>query len=312
MITPARPSSSRRTRVPPWLFSVRAAMILLIILATIVPLGVIVRQSIHGREQAYRDGRSLSERMADRVASEQQLLLSSAEQLMSAFAYLPAVRRRDAGAVNFFLADLVRKNPQITNLAVADEKGNMWASGLPMKTSINVSDRRYFINALATGRFSSGEFNIGRIRNRPALLFGYPIRDEAGRITGVAIVSFSLGKYERYFQEKELDADASLALLDRKGTFLFTRPTTDIIGQQDKEDLLRKMISGPDKGTFEGTGRTGVRRIFAYRKLRLSGESQPYMYVRTGIAVSSIRDRNRKEFLLGIGSIGGGALIRIH
>jgi len=284
-------------------------MILLIALATFSPLGVIFYQSFQHKEQALSDGRAFSKRIADQVVYDQQLLLSSAEQLMSTFHYIPAIRRRDAVAVNALLADLLRKNPQITNLLVADEKGNTWASGLPMKGPIYASDRRYFRNAMATGRFSSGEFNIGRLRNKPALLFGYPLKDRAGRITDIAIVSFSLDKYDRYFQSKGVVTEASLALLDHKGTVLFARPTLSLVGKQDGEDLFRKMTAGPDEGSFEAVGLTGVHRVFTYRTLRLPGEPQPYMYVRAGISVSSILDRTRYDFLFGMGSIAAAATL---
>jgi len=304
MTTPDSPLSSRRTRYPSWLSSIRTVMIVLIILATIFPLGVIFYQSSQRRTQAYTDSRILSEKIADQVVFEQHLLLSSAVQLFSTFSHIPAIRRRDAAAVNALLAELIRENPQITNIVLADEHGSVWASGLPIAAPFTVSDRRYFINAIATGRFSSGEYNMGRILNRPALLFGYPLKDRSGRIDSMAIVSFSLDKYDRLFRSKGLAADVSLSLLDHKGTFLFTRPTSGLIGQQDNEELFRKMTAGPDEGSMEGVERTGVRRVFAYRKLRLPGEPQPYMYVRAGIPVSAILERTRKEFLLGMGTIG--------
>ena len=301
--------SSRRTWFPPWLSSVRAVLILLISLATIFPLGILLYQGLQNRAQAYRDSRTLSERIATQLVFEQQLLLSSAEQLFSTFSSIPAIRRRDAAAVNALLADLVRKNPQITNLLVADEKGDTWASGLPLKGPINASDRQYFRNAIETGRFSSGEFSIGRLLNKPTLLFGYPLRDGSGRITDVATVSFSLDKYEHYFQAMELAPEVSLGLFDRNGTILYSRPTLALIGKQDREDLFRKMTAGPDEGSFEAVGLTGVSRVFAYRKLRLPGESRPYMYVRAGITVSSILERTRKDFLFGMGSIVAAAIL---
>ncbi|HWS16267.1 MAG TPA: response regulator, partial [Candidatus Methylomirabilis sp.] len=151
--------------------------------------------------------------------------------------------------------------------------------------------------------------NIGRLRNKPALLFGYPLKDESGRITDMAIVSFSLDKYDRFFQSKGLVTDASLALLDHKGTVLFARPFPALIGQQDREDLFRRMTAGPDEGSFDAAGLSGIHRVFTYRKLRLPGEPQPYMYVRAGISVSSILDRTRKDFLFGMGSIGVVAIL---
>ena len=101
--------------------------------------------------------------------------------------------------MNALLADLVRKNPQITNILIADKKGNTWASGLPMKDSISRHRTGKFPE-----RHGDGTFLLRRIQHRkaseqthPALR--YPLRDESGRITDVATVSFSLDKYDRYF-----------------------------------------------------------------------------------------------------------------
>ena len=309
MTTSDLPSLSRPTWFPQWLSSVRAVMILLISLATIFPLGVILYQGLQHRAQAYRDSRTLSERIATQVVFDQQLLLSSAEQLMSTFPYIPAIRRRDAVTVNALLADLIRKNPQFTNLLVADEKGNVWVSALPVKALFNVADRRFFRNAMATGRFSSGEFIVARGQGNPVLSFGYPLKDGSGRITDMAIVSFSLDKYDHYFHSKGLGTEASLALFDHKGTILFARPTLALIGKQDREDLFRKMTAGPDEGSFDAVGLTGVHRILACRKLRLPGETLPYMYVRAGISVSSILGRTQKDFLLWMGSMGVAAIL---
>src|SRR5512140_971416 len=49
--------------------------------------------------------------------------------------------------------------------------------------------------------------------------------------------------------------------------------------------------------------------MFTYRKLRLPGESQPYMYVRAGISISSILERTQKDFLLGMGPITAAAIL---
>jgi len=284
-------------------------MILLIALATLSPIGVILYQNHDREEKALADGRVLSERLAAEAAYDQQLLLSSAKQMMSAFSFNPAIRRRDAAATNAFLARLLRENPQITNLLVADEKGNVWASGLPMKTTFNAADRRYFRNVMATARFSSGDYTVGRVRNKPTILFGYPLTDGSGRVTDVAVVSLSSDRYERLFQSKDLATEASLSLFDYKGTVLYARPSSALAGQQDREDLFRKMTAGPDEGSFDAVGLTGARRVFFYRKLRLPGELQPYMYVRTGISVSSSLDRTRKDFLIGMGTIAGGAVL---
>jgi len=61
------------------------------------------------------------------------------------------------------------------------------------------------------------------------------------------------------------------------------------------------MTAGGDEGTFETESNIGVRRIFAFRKLRLGDELTPYMYVRAGVAVETVLIKSRKALWFNVG-----------
>ncbi len=272
-------------------------MILLVVVMTVVPLGIIAYSVFNERTNDLREARLIVERIANEVVNDQKSVVASSEQLLSTLAYIPAVQQRDEKVVNALFARLVKDTPQISNILMIDSAGLVWASALPMKGPIIASDRRFFKNALTTGNFSSGEYTVGRVLNKPAFSFGQPIRDASGRIRDIATVSFTLSKYDELLKIHTLSGGTSLQLTDHKGTILFASPSVTLIGRQDREDLFRRMANGPDEGSFEAVGNTGVGRIFYYKKLRLGSESTPYMYVRAGIAKQPLLSRTNSKLL---------------
>lgn len=281
--------------------SIRKHMIILVVVMTIVPVGIILYSAHNQREQDLRDAKLFVERLADDVSDDQNMLLSGAEQLLSTLSHIPAVQQRDAKAVSALLAKLVKKNPKYANLLITDNTGLQWAEAIPVKIPVSLADRRYFRNVMASGQFSSGEYGIGRTLNKPVLNFAYPIKDVSGHITDVAVVVFTLEKYNQRFRLKNIPDNTSLLLTDHKGTILFNVTAPLTIGKEDREGLFRRMTQGPDKGTFEAVSNTGIRRIFAYQKLHLSGEQTPYMYVRTGIPVETVFGGAHSKLIFNLG-----------
>lgn len=265
---------------------------------TIVPLGISLYSASRQHNYAVHEECLVAERLADELSNHQKILLSGAEQLLLTLSHIPAIRRHDKEATTELISSLIKQNPQISNIAMVDRAGQIWASALPLFRPTNVSDRRYFKNALATGKLSSGEFIIGRILNKPILNFGYPIKDSRGDITDIAIISLSLEKYNQLLKMKKMPPYTSLVLTDHGGTILFDAGDPQYIGRRDKEEIFRRMAQGAERGTFEGVGITGIRRYFAYQQVRLGNEDTPYMYVRTGIPVETVTNKIRSELMV--------------
>ncbi|HEY4744157.1 MAG TPA: ATP-binding protein, partial [Desulfuromonadaceae bacterium] len=216
-------------------------------------------------------------------------------------AEIPAVRHHDAKAVNSLFRELVSKNPQYSNLLIADRTGREWAEAIPVTTPINIKDRRYFQNAMATGHFSSGEYVIGRAQHVPVLNFGYPIKDASGKVSDVVVVVFNFERFNQKFNSKAAPAKTSFLLADHNGIILSNLMRPEIVGSHDRDDLFRRMSEGPERGTFEAISLNGIHRYFAYQQLRLSGEQKPYMYVRAGMPANVISGRTNSRLIFNLG-----------
>jgi PAS domain S-box-containing protein len=276
--------------------SIRNQIIFLILLMTLLPLGIIVFSAIDRQHHDIDKAVTLNASVANQIENDQKILLAGAEQLATTVSILPVVKQRNAEAVSSLLAELVKNNPQVTNIIIIDRTGSLWASAIPAKSALSYADRRYFKNAVASGRVSSGEYTIGKISPVPILSFAYPIKDRSGAVTDVMGVVFSLDRYSQLYKGSNSTPASSVLLIDHKGTILYSSVDSRLAGKQDRPDLFTRMTEGPDEGMFEADGNLGVRLIFSYRKLRLKGESTPYMYIRNGLNKDYVLATARKDF----------------
>ena len=210
----------------------------------------------------------------------------------AALSALPQVQSRNPVAVNALFSELLRKNPQYANIAICDKSGLVWASALPEGERVSVADRRFVREAFRTGMFSSGEYIVGRILKKPAISFGYPVKDVANEVTAVIGIVLNLEYAQGMFDKLDLPSGASYALLDHQGVIL-TRNINDpltkgLVGQRDTvKELFTGMKAPPEETTFQAMGNEGKFKLGAYRRIRLPHEAEPYMYVRASIPLSS-------------------------
>ncbi|MCG6538174.1 MAG: cache domain-containing protein, partial [Syntrophales bacterium LBB04] len=173
-------------------------------------------------------------------------------------------------------------------MTLADRSGLVLASAVPFKGKTSVAQLKYFQNALRSGLFSSGEYNIGRISKKPIMVFGYPIKDSAQEVVAVIGIGLDLEYMRDIFDKANLPAGSSFSLLDHKGTIIYRHLqdslSEKLIGYHDiREDLFRNMQAGPAEGTFTAVGNDGGLRLYAYKKIGLPDEAKPYLYIRANI-----------------------------
>lgn len=277
---------------------IRVQLLLMAFIVALPAMGIILYSGLEQRKEAIKNARTETRKLADNIASEQQNLVAAAQQLVSALAQLPYVKTHDTARAQAILVDILRLNPQYLNIFIADRSGMMWASAVPVKSSFLISDRRYFRNALSSGRFSSGEYIIGRIFGKPTISFGYPFRDQKGESGGVIAVNFDLDYCKQLLERSKLPAGSSYVLIDHKGVILSRGIHPEpYVGKYVDQGIFRAMQTEPDGETLVSPGIDGTERFSTFRKLRLATEQTPYMYVRVGIPVKSVVSKaNRALF----------------
>ena len=277
-------------------YSIRTQIFLIAFIVAVPAACIIIYSGILMREEAMNDARMATLRLADVIAAEQQNLVAAAHQEIITLAQLPDVKRQNASMVQRILTDILALNTQFSNIFLADMSGRVWASAVPLLLNQNISDRRYFKNAVASGRLSSGEYVISRATARPAFNVAASLKNEHGHTIGAICVGIKLNAYKQALERSKLPSGTSFILLDYRGVVLY-RPISpeEYVGRQFNAAQFKSMQDGPDEDTLvDVTGIRGDKRVVTYRKLRLSGEPSPYMYIRVGIPIAtSLAEANK-------------------
>ncbi|HIJ95569.1 MAG TPA: diguanylate cyclase [Desulfuromonadales bacterium] len=270
--------------------SIKYQLFIIVSIIALPAICIIINSGLQQRRNAIHNAQTETQKLAEAIVSEQKNLVASTRQLFIALSQLPDVKLRKQVEVKAILAEILKLSPQYINIFIAGPTGVVWASAVPLRESISVSDERYFKNALARGTLSSGEYNIGRVTDKASFILGYPLMDEAGRVTSVICAALSLDYYQHIFRAFKLPQGSSYALIDHKGIILTRAVDPEkYVGKQANPEIFRYMMEGPEEETSAGaSSAVGDNRIQTYRKLRLESESTPYMYVRAGIPSAAV------------------------
>jgi len=265
--------------------SIKHQLFVIVTIIALPTIFIIVTSGVLQRRNNIHDAKRETQALAEAIVSVQSNLIASTRQLFIALSKLPAVTTRNEVEVNRLLSEILKLSPQYLNIFIADPSGVVWASAVPLTDDVSVADRHYFQKALASGRLSSGDYEITKISKLGTLCLGYPLKDDAGKVTAVIGVSLSLEHYGHILDSYSLPKGASFALLDHAGIILYRAvDSAKYLGKQSSLEILHYMQEGPEEETSIGTSSVVAdTRIQTYRKLRLEGEATPYMYVRVGI-----------------------------
>jgi PAS domain S-box-containing protein len=267
-------------------------MIILILLLAVPSILFVIHSGIEERGEAIQDARRECLTFVNSIAREQQSVVAGAQQLVAALARIPDVQTGNFPALNAILKNLRNDNPQYANIAITDKSGVVRASAIPLAERISVADRKYFQDAVRTGKYSSGEYVVGRIISKATINFGYPVKNASRDLIAVIFVSLDLDFSKRVFQSLDLPRGASFSLLDHRGIIL-QRSLTDelsekLAGKRDIQDeIFTRMKEGPEEGTYDWEGNDGNFCLFAYRSIKLPHETDPYLYIRASVPEAS-------------------------
>ncbi len=259
----------------------------MVVLVAVPAVGILLYSGFQSRNMALNEARKDTQQLAAIIATEQQNLVVGAEQMMTALAQLPEVKSHNSAQVEPVLRKLLAMHPMYSNIFLADRNGSVWASAVPAKLPFMIADRRYFKNAVAKGRLSSGEYVVSRATAGPTFNIGCPLKDDAGVVTGVIGVGFSLNQYRQLLAPMHTPPDTSYVLTDHQGIILSRAIDPEkYIGKPYTPETFRQMQQNPDASVAIRAGISGEQRIITLRKLTLPGEDAPYLYITLGIPVN--------------------------
>jgi predicted exporter len=112
--------------------------------------------------------------LAKLAAAEQQQIVRGIRQTLIALSELPAIKAKDAHGCEAYLSRTKERYPEFISFIVVDTNGSSFCDTNSKYRSQTATGRAYFANVLQTGKFTVGEFAIGRATGRNVLHFALP------------------------------------------------------------------------------------------------------------------------------------------
>lgn len=184
--------------------SVRTQLTLLVLVALLPAVfgmaWLIGVDDVYRREEVNARLKTMATQMAIDIERE----IRDYAQAMEQIAARPRVQAQQPNQCDTVLADLAYLDPKLIVVSIRDTQGNpvcLQTTGKPVSAA-QIAAAPWFQQALRAGTFHVSPPLVGPLTGRDVVIMSYPLRDAAGRLTGVLGLSLDL----QLFQEKLLGA----------------------------------------------------------------------------------------------------------
>ncbi len=204
--------------------SIRARLILLILLATVLPAILVGVRYVEDRTKEIDAAIDELSDAARGVATNLDEKIQGTAQLQFGLARAGELMVRDRVACSRFLSELLQKQPQYTGILTIDPDGSLYCDSLATGRTLDLRDRNYFQKALTTVGTVVLEPVFGRLTGIPVLQIAFPARDSVGQLKFVLLASLNLQNFAET-HAAALPRDTELLFVDGKGTVMFWTPS---------------------------------------------------------------------------------------
>ncbi|AEJ18712.1 sensor histidine kinase [Gracilinema caldarium] len=264
-----------------------------IVLISLIPALIIISISENKRAHQWETITAQEAlNQANSIAQFQYSITESTRQMLATLAALPEFKELNTIAMKPILQNIHAQNNAYLNFTALNAQGVIMASSR-LEPGVSLKGRPHIEAVLRNARFSPGSYIVGLVENTPSFSYAYPIISEQGALIGAIAATYKLSSYETYIKELTISKDTVLGIVDRYGTRLFYYPpsATNPLGKPIKYEVWERMLQGKERDVFLMSGSDGIKRFYAYAKLKLVPDEQPYMYVVYGIPYQVIMDR---------------------
>jgi signal transduction histidine kinase/HAMP domain-containing protein len=248
--------------------SLRARLIFLILMAVVPAFVLILYSAAKHRELTATQVKQNALVAARVIASEQDRVLENAHAFLVTLARVPQIRDSDKAACRKMLSGLLE--PRYADLVVTDRNGNPLCTALATGSSLASSRGLHHARSVETY-----DFSVGNLRYHPAsakllLDVGYPVSEQPGVVRAVVSAALDMSWINHVTVDSHLYSGASYTLVSGTGTVLLRHPKpADWIGKPIFSEAAEQSLASRDtEKTIEANGPDGVRRMFAFRRLK--------------------------------------------
>lgn len=272
--------------------SLRARILLLVLLASLLPVIVMIRLLFDIHDTTVLQERERLVSRVEDIANELDDKIAGTAQLLFGLSRVPVVAGDDRTACSDFLADVLKEHPQYTGILTIKPDGFLHCDSLRSGRRLDLNDRKYFQMAKqAHGPVI--EPVIGRLTGKGVLQIAYPVRDAKGVLLFVMLASLDMDIFGRSVADALPFPGMNFQVWNNDGTIILDSP-----GKQAKKFAVGAeerafVLSGDIKGTAILSQKVTPR---VWAKTSLKPGTNVGLHVVLGVAETDLKARFDQQF----------------
>ncbi len=280
--------------------SLRARLLIIVLMAIIPSLLLMLDTAYDNYRMRLFDAQQHVRHYALVANKYHKSLVSETRLLLDVLKKLPQVKDPLNKNCEPTLEKMLFGNLRYANFAVINPQGMVVCSAIPQNELTDLSDRAYFKSAMQSKQLSVGDYQIGRIVNKPVQVIAQPVLDDNNNVEHVIYASLYLDWLKGIIPVSALPADSSVTVIDRHGVVLTRDPDpqnhwSGINLKQALPEVSSVVSSRADAWLGETQGPDSVKRIYALSRFGAADHS--YGYIMVGIPSEPIYAAINAELL---------------
>jgi len=251
--------------------SLKSRLVLLIILVALPGLVGLIYQSFIERERAINIALKQAANIVEITTSEQANLIEETRGFLQRLSKFKSVLNLESPDCSKVLADILKLNSNYINLGIPRADGELLCNASQLDKPVNVADRPYIQQALATRDFSIGEFQIDRAAGVTSINFAYPvINPTTNKTVGLAVAVVSLDWWSKRLAQANLPKNTKAFITDHEQKIIAVYPTNSKLLGTYAPNIQGSLLG--DNSPLAQSGKTVITnddhlRVFVSRPL---------------------------------------------
>jgi len=273
-------------RVKSQVVSLRTRLMLLVAVSLLPAIVLLTLQGFRDYAAEKKNLHEEAENLAYRISMHSKEAGPEPKRYLENLAKIAEIRQEGAGC-NTFLALTLKTDYYYDNIFVADHKGNIVCSGIPLPAAMNLVNRSYFGRVMAHKAFAVGDVQRNDHSGEPVVVFALPVLDARGDVVRVLglVVNFSWfnDSFKRGIASSRHLYNVAASISDSDGVIIASAPGQKYVGKRLLEwNQIRLRLNENSRYTASETWRDGIMRTTTYLPVFSSDITGMY-FLRVGI-----------------------------
>jgi diguanylate cyclase (GGDEF)-like protein len=230
--------------------SLRARILLLVLLATLVPAALLALYLAENRRNQIARAEEGLSALATHTADSLRDRVAGTVQLLHGLSRAPDLETADRDACSAFLGEVLKRYPQYTGLLTIRPDGQLHCDSLRTGRNLDLNDRAYFKQASAT-REPAYELVYGRLTGTAVLQVAFPAVDPGGNLKYILLASLNLSEFAAGAALASPYPGMEMVIWDRRGTVMVRLP------DPGEKKLAGTLMADAPLFRFASAGRAG-------------------------------------------------------